>query len=159
MDTLGLLQTPEWSGLSNRAAAIYLSLLGKRKMTLSDIARESGTKRATCYEHIDSLLAKDFVVRVPVGKRMYYSAVNPKKILRDVKRIVAQFEEKIGEMERIHEEAIQRPKVSFYEGKRELRRIYDNLFKTVGEVNSIFPPAVFFENFTEEDYDEFDKSL
>jgi sugar-specific transcriptional regulator TrmB len=159
MDKAALLHAIEGTGLAHKAAAIYLSLLGKRKMTISDIARESGMKRATCYEYVDGLLAKDFIVRVPVGKRMYYSAVGPKKILGDFRKKTALFEEQLPEMLKIHDEAIQRPKISFYEGKRELRRIYDDLFKTMGEVSSIFPPAVFFENFTEEDYDEFDKSI
>ncbi len=159
MDTSGIAQALTGAGLSAKAAGIYLSLLGKRKMTISDIAHESGTKRATCYEHIDALLAQDFVVRVPVGKRMFYAAVGPMKILDTFKKRVASLEEKLPHMLEIHDQAVQKPKISFYEGKRELRRIYDDLFKTVGEVHSIFPPAVFFENFTEADYDDFDKSI
>lgn len=147
------------TGISEKAAGIYLALLGRRKMTVSEIARESNTKRATCYEHIDTLLGRDFVLRIPVGKRMYYAAVDPRRLLADFKKKAAQFEEKLPEMLEIHDKAIQKPKVSFYEGKRELRRIYDDLFNTVGEVHSIFPPGAFFENFTEADYDEFDKAL
>jgi len=159
METTGMLQALQDAGLSEKASSIYLSLLGKRKMTISDIAKESNTKRATCYEHIDTLLARDFIIRVPVGKRMYYAAVSPKKILNDLKKRTALFEEKMPDMLQMHYTAIQKPKISFYEGKRELRRIYDDLFKTVGEAYSIFPPSVFFENFTEEDYSDFDKAI
>jgi hypothetical protein len=63
------------------------------------------------------------------------------------------------EMLEIHNKATRKPKISFYEGKKELRRIYDDIFKTIGDVHSIFPPAVFFENFTEEDYNDFDKTI
>lgn len=159
MDAVGSMEALTGAGLSEKAAAIYLSLLGKRKMTISEIAHESGTKRATCYEHVDTLLSRDFIVRVPVGKRMYYAAVSPKKILGDFKKRTALFEEKLPQMLDMHDKAVQRPKVSFYEGKRELRRIYDDLFRTVGEVHSIFPPAVFFENFTEADYEDFDRAI
>lgn len=159
MDSAGNISVLKEMGLSEKASAMYLALLGTRKMTISELARASNTKRATCYEHIDSLLARDFIVRVPVGKRMYYSAVSPKKILSDFKKKTAAFEDKVGAMAEIHDEAIQRPRVSFYEGKRELRRIYDDIFKTVGEVHSIFPPSAFFENFTVEDYDEFDRTI
>lgn len=145
-------------GLPEKAALIYLSLLGKQKMTISEIARESNIKRATCYEYLDLLLNKDFVIRVPVGKRMFYSAVEPKKILTDFKRKTAHLEDKIHEMTSLHDAAVHKPRVVFYEGKREIKNIYDDIFKTVADVYTIFPPAVFFENFTEEDYTEFDRS-
>ena len=159
MDQSGLTRALEELGLTPKAASIYLSLLGTRKMTISDISRETKIKRATCYEYLDLLLSKDFVIRVPVGKRMFYAAVEPQKILNDFKKKTALFEEKVHEMAKIHETAVQKPRVVFYEGKREIKNIYDDLFKTIGDVYSIFPPATFFENFTEQDYDDFDKSI
>jgi len=62
-------------------------------------------------------------------------------------------------MSALHEHASNKPRVTYYEGKRQLKLIYEDLFKTVGDVHSIFPAATFFENFTEQDYDEFDRSL
>ena len=146
-------------GLSEKAATIYLSLLNKRRMTVAELARESGIKRATCYEHIDYLLAKGFVLREPVGKRMFYSAVKAQKILADFKKKTALLEASVEEMAQIQEEATNKPRVVFYEGKREIKNIYEDLFKTIGDVYSIFPAERFFENFTEEEYNEFDKSI
>jgi len=158
MDQAGILKALQEVGLPEKAASIYLSLLGKQKMTISDIARQSNIKRATCYEYLDLLLNKDFVMRVPVGKRMFYSAVGPKKILADFKRKTVHLEQKINEMASLHDAAVHKPRVVFYEGKREIKNIYNDIFKTVADVYSIFPPAVFFENFNEEDYTEFDRS-
>ena len=146
-------------GLPEKAAAIYVSLLSRQRMTVAQIARESGIKRATSYEHLDLLLAKGFVLRIPVGKRMFYAPVEPKKILADFKKKTALLEESVAEMAQIHDTAINKPQIVFYEGKRGLRNIYEDLFKTIGDVYSIFPPSAFFDNFTEQDYDEFDKSL
>lgn len=146
-------------GLSEKAAAMYLALLGKRRMTIAELARESNVKRATCYEYLTSLLAKGFVRREPVGKRMYYSAVNPKKILADFKKKTSVLEAGVHEMAQIQDQAIHRPRVSFYEGKREIKRIYEEMFQTIGDARSIFPPATFFENFSEEEYAEFDKMV
>lgn len=159
MDQSSFVKTIEALGVSEKAAVIYVSLLGKNRLGIAEIARESKIKRATCYEHLDTLLNKDFVVRVPVGKRMYYSAVSPKKIFEDFRTRTVRLEDKMADMLRLHEEAVKRPKVSFYEGKREIKNIYDDLFKTVGYVQSIFPADAFFESFTEQDYDEFDKSI
>jgi sugar-specific transcriptional regulator TrmB len=128
-------------------------------MTVSDISRETGVKRATCYEYLDFLLTKDFIIRMPVGKRMFYAALEARKILGEFKKKAAHFEEKVAEMEQIHSTAVQKPNVVFYEGKREIKNIYQDLFKTIGDVRSIFPASSFFENFTAQDYEEFDKAI
>ena len=146
-------------GLSEKAASIYITLLNKKKMTVAELARESGIKRATCYEHIDQLLKEGYVVRVPVGKRTFYSPIEPKRLLATYKKKVDLLQNSIEEMTAIHENAINRPKITYYEGKREIKGIYEDLFKTVGDVYSIFPASTFFENFTEEEYDEFDKAI
>ncbi|HEY4521206.1 MAG TPA: helix-turn-helix domain-containing protein [Candidatus Paceibacterota bacterium] len=159
MDQSGISKALQEIGLPEKAALIYISLLGKQKMTVSEIARESNIKRATCYEYLDLLLNKDFVVRVPVGKRMFYAAVEPKKVLSDFKKKAAHFEQKINEMAAMHDVAVNKPRIVFYEGKREIKNIYEDIFKTAADVYSIFPPLSFFENFTEEDYDEYDKLI
>ena len=146
-------------GIEEKAAHVYVALLGRPKMTPSQISRETGIKRATCYEHIDSLLIRDFVTREPVGKRTFYAAVEPRKVFNAYRKRISKIEGPILEMSTSHEHSVNRPHVIFYEGKRQLRTIYDDLFKTVGDVRSIFPAATFFENFTEQDYDEFDKAI
>ena len=159
MENLKMLESLKSMGIEEKPAAIYLSLLKRPKMTPSQIARESGVKRATCYEHLDALLSRDFVTREPQGKRMFYSAVNPHKVFREFQKKIAHIHQDIEQMSHIHNQAVNKPRVLFYEGKREIKNIYDDLFRTVGDVYSIFPPATFFERFTEEDYDEFDKSI
>jgi hypothetical protein len=116
-------------------------------------------KRATCYEQLETLLQKDFIVRTPIGKRMFYSAKNPKKLQDIMKSRYATFESAIEEMTRRYEKSTHKPGIMFYEGKREIRTIYEDMFKTVGDTYSIFPPAAFFEHFTERDYDELDVTL
>lgn len=152
-------ETLEAAGLSETEAIIYTTLLGSARMTLSEIARTSGVKRATCYQYIDLLLSKDFVVRVPIKKRMFYSAANPKKILAIAKKKYATLEAAVAEMSKQHDRSTNKPKVLFYEGKREIKHIYEDLFQTVGDAYSIFPPSAFFENFTEQEYNEFDAAI
>ncbi|HEV7449548.1 MAG TPA: helix-turn-helix domain-containing protein [Candidatus Paceibacterota bacterium] len=157
MENPALVETLAEMGLNKKSAALYLSLLGKSRMGVAELARESGIKRATCYEHLDELLQKDFVTRTPIGKRTYYSAVGPDKVLAAFKKKTAKLEERVDEMLALHERATNKPKVIFYEGKREMRRIYDDLFKTVGDTYSIFPAEEFFKSFSRQEYDEFDK--
>jgi hypothetical protein len=83
--------------------------------------------------------------------------VSPDKVLAAFKRKTAKLEERVGEILALHEQSTNKPKITFYEGKRELRRIYDDLFKTVGDTYSIFPAEEFFKSFSRAEYDEFDK--
>ncbi len=159
MEQTNPLAALEGVGLPQKAAVIYMCLLGKNRMDIAEIARESSVKRATCYEHLEQLLAKDFIVRVPVGKRTYYAANEPEKLLSDFKKRARMFEENVAHMTQMHERATNKPKVTFREGKREMKKIYEELFKTVGDAYSIFPPDVFFETFSLEEYDEFDKEV
>jgi len=146
-------------GLDEKAAKIYLALLGKTKLTPSQISRETGIKRATCYEYIDELLAKDFITREPIGKRTFYAAIAPQKVFNIFRKRISRIEGAVLEMGSLHERVVHKPHVTYFEGKRQLKMIYDDLFKTVGDVCSIFPAEAFFENFTAEDYDDFDKSI
>lgn len=146
-------------GLDEKSATVYESLLGKARMTPSQISRETGIKRATCYEHLDILLAREFVTQEPVGKRTFYVAIEPQKVFSAYKKSIAKAEGAIIEMGAKHERSINKPRITYYEGKRQLRTIYEDLFKTVGEVRSIFPAATFFESFSAEDYDQFDKEI
>ncbi len=152
-----LLRALAGAGLSDKAAAMYLSLLGKNRLGVAELAREAGVKRATCYEHLEQLLQKEFAVRVPIGKRTLYAARDPQHILRALHANTATFEQALGELSRIHAQATNKPRVTFHEGKREIRGIYEDLFKTIGDTYSIFPVEAFFKSFTEAEYEAFDK--
>ena len=156
MDTSATVQTLQELGLQEKTATVYASLLGKNRLGIAEIARTSGIKRATCYEHLEILLQKDFVIRIPIGKRTYYGAVSPQKILSDFKKRTAIFETRIDELSRLHDAAVNKPRITFYEGKREIKNIYTDLFKTVGDTYSIFPAEAFFKSFSEKEYLEFE---
>ena len=159
MDYKKLLTALEALGLPEKAATIYLALLGKQRMSVAELARDALIKRATCYEYLDLLLKKDFIVRVPVKKRILYTAASPAAVLAAYKKQIKDVEAVLGELTAMHHKAIRRPKVIFYEGKREIRKIYEEMFSTVGDAASIFPPATFFEHFSEADYEGFDKEI
>src|SRR4051812_6580516 len=101
-------------GLSEKAASIYLALLGKRRMAVAELSRQTNIKRATCYQYLDELLKRDFIIRAPVGKRILYSAASPQRILADHKRQSKDIEEVLSEINVMHEKAIHKPKVTFY---------------------------------------------
>jgi sugar-specific transcriptional regulator TrmB len=146
-------------GLSEPEAAIYAELIKSPKLTISQIARATNIKRPTCYQHIETLLAKDLILRTPVGKRTFYNAVSPRKLLSSMRERYVALESSIEDMMLQYDESTHKPRVMFYEGKREIKNIYEDIFKTIGDTYSIFPPAAFFKNFTEHEYDEYDAMI
>lgn len=158
MEKSSIIATLEAIGIENKAASLYATLLSSQRLGVAELARQADVKRATCYEHLEVLLKNNFVVRVPVGKRMYYAAVHPRKVLATYKRKAHEFENKLEAMVTLHEETINKPRITFYEGKHELNNIYENLFRTMGDSYSIFPPDAFFSNFTENEYLNFDET-
>jgi hypothetical protein len=82
--------------------------------------------------------------------------MSPKKVLAVARKRYATFEATVDELTKQYDETTHKPQVVFYEGKREIKNIYDDLLKTIGDNYSIFPPAAFFENFTEQEYYEFE---
>lgn len=152
-------QTLEALGLDDKEAKVYLALLTHQRLTVAELARHSGVKRATCYEQLETLLKKNFVVREPIGKRTYYVAHSPQKVFADFRRRTKELELGMEELITLHDRATRKPKVTYFEGKQELKGIYDDLFKTVGDVQSIFPAEEFFSNFSEKDYTDFDTAV
>lgn len=146
-------------GLNEIEAKIYGCLLDNQKMTISEISRSIDSKRTTCYQYLDNLLTKGFIIRIPIGKKMLYGAVDPRKVLQEYKKRFVNFEKNVEEMSQKYDTLVNKPKLIFYEGKRELKNIYEDLFKSVGDIYSIFPTDEFLKNFSLEEYDEYDKII
>ncbi|MEJ0053792.1 MAG: helix-turn-helix domain-containing protein [bacterium] len=158
MEHIPFIKELERIGLPDKAAVIYVSLLGKSRMGVADIVRQADVRRATCYEYLDLLLKKGFITRIPIGKRTLYAAVDPKTVAANLRKELLAFDSTAAVMSKIYERATNKPKVGFFEGKRAIKNIYEELFKTLGDTYSIFPADIFFENFTEAEYGDFDKT-
>jgi len=146
-------------GLGDLEAKIYLVLLESSKLSISEISRKSGIKRPTCYHYIELLLEKDYIKKIPTGKRMLYLAEDPKKILIDLKSKLHDFEQNLDELREKYVENSQKTKIIFYEGKKSIKKIYQDSFKSIGDIYSIFPPEAFLKHFTLDEYEKFELDI
>jgi hypothetical protein len=99
------------------------------------------------------------VIDWPGWRVMYYAAESPEKLEKALSDRIADFQKGIESIRTMRSKAANVPRVTFHEGKSEIRSIYAEIFRTIGETRSIFPPAPFFENFTVADYDSYDKEI
>lgn len=85
-------------GLSAYEAKSYLSLLERRTLTVSEIAKLATIPRTNAYEALESLLAKGYCVSKP-GKVKQYSAVDPVLLKEKAVAVLDQaFESRLSEL-------------------------------------------------------------
>lgn len=66
--------------LSSYEAKIYLAALNFDKATLTDIAKRVGMPRTAAYPPLQTLLKRGFLSIIPIKKRKYYQALEPKQL-------------------------------------------------------------------------------
>ncbi len=120
-------------GLNEKAANIYLAALSLGTSTVQDLAKACKIKRPTAYFHIEELLEEGFIEKVPLGKKDYYRAVDPKLIQQKADQQYESIQSLIPQLINRQQEAEGKPQVRFLEGRKGLQQIY----KEVAEANSI----------------------
>lgn len=122
-------------GLSDKEAAVYLSLLSSHGSSVVDIAKLTNIKRPTVYTILDSLLKKGLVSESTEGNRTRYQAEPPERLETYVTRQKTLLEEKakilkdvIPELKAMQREASDKPVVRYYEGKEGVISSLEELF-------------------------------
>ncbi len=155
-------------GLSEKEAVVYLELLRSDVMSGIELSRETGLKKPTVYVILGSLIAKDLIKEVAVGKRMHYMAEPPevlRKILDEEKAELdhqyAKINEFIFELKSIDRKPGQRPVVKFYEGKEAVKKSIHEFVSQVGyspgDDYGIYSYDHAMKTFTKQDIEEIDR--
>lgn len=146
-------------GLEPKEAGIYLAVLHLGKATIADIARKSKVKRMTVYQHIDDLLRKSLVHKTAQGKRVFYVAESPEKIVKILERKKKHFEKVLPDLKTIFGHSSHKPQIRFYEGIEGMRAIYDELTKTSQTIYGAFAADKYFSVFNEGDNERFFQNI
>lgn len=141
--------------LSLKESQVYLAILRLGQAGLTDISSKSGVKRTTIYNHLDELLKRGLIYKTAKKRRIVYCAENPRKILGLLESKKTKIEKIIPELESIYSISLNKPKVSFYEGKEGLRNIYEEITGTSKTVYSYFSPKSVFSVLSLEENHEF----
>lgn len=151
----------EKSGFNKKESSIYLAALTKTQGTVTDIARSSGLKRTTVYQHLDRLIASGFVYRTISNKRVLYGANDPGKIMSIFERKKSEIDEErrrferiVPELAAIYSRSHKKPGIEFYEGKSGLKKVYEKILRTPRNVYAIFSYDSFFRFFSHDENEE-----
>lgn len=122
-------------GLLDSEVRTYLAALKKGPQVVADLAETAGLSRQATYTAIDGLLERGLMSSVLHGKKSFYAAEHPSKLLAYAKRHQAEVDEHVEDLERtLPELEVQiggeRPVVKMFEGKEGLKAAMEDLVKS-----------------------------
>ncbi len=117
-------------GLSDKEAKVYLAALALGTAPLVQIARKAEVKLSTTHLTIATLLQRHLLVAVPKGKKTLYQAADPQLFGQTLDEQRRHFLQALPELQELYLVNLKRPRVRFYEGKPQLIKLYEEMFRT-----------------------------
>lgn len=81
-----LLQELEQFGFTEPQAKLYLAGLSAEELLMQPLAKKAGIKRTTAYYVMEELLRRGFFSIKKIGKRHYYVAATPKRLVEMIEQ-------------------------------------------------------------------------
>jgi sugar-specific transcriptional regulator TrmB len=134
--------------LSEKEAVVYLASLEIGSSTIQEIAGKSQISRSTTYEVIESLMKKGLMSALTKGKKKYFSAEGPEKLMdfidikeKELEKGKKELKAILPDLKELTRLPRERPKVRFYEGKQGIRRIQEDILriKHLGTIEEFVP--------------------
>jgi HTH-type transcriptional regulator, sugar sensing transcriptional regulator len=126
-------------GFTDSEAKIYLLSLETGPSSVQDLAKKAKVSRVTTYAVIETLTERGLMSQVQKGKKMFYTAESPERLVSFVHTRVKQMESTLREVESLIGDLklLQRgekPVVKMFEGKEGLKAIHDDILQTNPDV-------------------------
>jgi len=121
-------------GLTKKEFSVYQSLLGLKKATVLELSQISGINRPTLYRLLEKLIKKGLVSEIYEGKKHFYIAENPEKLVNFISEQRKKAQKILPILKNLEEEAVERPKIKFFEGKEGIKNLYDELLEERCEI-------------------------
>ncbi|HPA25249.1 MAG TPA: helix-turn-helix domain-containing protein [bacterium] len=120
-------------GLSDKEAKVYLAALELGGESVQNIAKKSGVHRATTYQCLEKLAESGLVTTEKIGKKIFFSGQYPHQLLTNIldkqnelKKKEVEIFNLLPELNAIFNYAKNKPRVRFFEGAEELKKVYED---------------------------------
>lgn len=120
-------------GLSEKSAQIYLTTLSLGTTTVQAIAHKANLKRPTVYLHIEELLRDGFIEKIPLGKKDYFRATDPKILEQRAQHTLSSIQAALPDLQALQSVAGGKPSVRVLEGEAGMTQVYQE----IAQANSI----------------------
>ncbi len=111
-------------GFTEKEALVYLALMELGSGTVTDIAQRAKLKRSIIYIILEGLIKRGYVSEIPETKISRYIAVEPTKILSDLKTKTASFKNLLPSLLAIYNKPAWKPKINYFEGKEAVISVF-----------------------------------
>jgi|GEM_PF-322514 len=135
-------------GFSSKEVSVYLAALELGSAPVSVLAKKARLKRPTAFEILKRLSHKGIAEFFLKKQTRYYSVIGPAKLLERYKAYVGQLEAAVPMMLAMGNAVASKPRITFYEGKEDLKRLYLDVLTSRTEILNYFLPEKVFEYFT-----------
>lgn len=127
---MDIIKTLKNLGLDEKQARVYLAMLELGESPMTDIARKANLKRPTTYLIIDELNLMGLSSEVTKGKKKYYSAVHPKRLVELIGFRAKQAENLLPELVAL-QKVSGKPKVVMLEGLTGVKVAYQEAYDSL----------------------------
>lgn len=147
---MNLQQTLKEYGLNNKEAKVYLAILALGAASITEISKKAGLKRPTVYLMIDNLIQKNLLIKTPQGKKVYYKAGNPEKLIQDLEEKKQKISVIVPYLKFLYLKHSKKPGIRFYEGRDKILQVQEEIFRAK-EIWAMFSVDNFLKVFREAD--------
>jgi len=143
-------KTLEQYGLTKKEATIYLAVLELGQGSVLEIANKTELKRPTVYIILESLIQKGVIRKVPKGTTTLFVAEDPAYLLSMLEEKEKKLKSILPLLKALHNTIGMKPQIAYYEGKNNVQKLYNDLFKakkylyfygSLKNVFTVFPQA------------------
>ena len=120
------------AGLTDAEAKVYLALLQSGSTPAGPIVKKSGLHRATTYQALQRLMEKGLASAVIKGKKRYFSAAEPQRLLDSLRERQEYVEQAVPALTNLAKGAKQKQDVAVYSGTRGIRTALDAMLGELG---------------------------
>ncbi|MCL5010789.1 MAG: helix-turn-helix domain-containing protein [Patescibacteria group bacterium] len=127
-------------GLNQKQARTYLACLELGSSTVQKISQKAGLARSTTYEILESLKEKGLITTFRRKTVKCFTAEEPEKIIREAKMKAKMLEKCLEGFNNIQLKSRFQPTVRFYQGKRGIYEVLDEILREAKELLSFNSP-------------------
>jgi HTH-type transcriptional regulator, sugar sensing transcriptional regulator len=133
-------------GLNSKEAKLYLELLAHGPLTQQELSNNTGILRQTVYDMMPNMENKGYVSFTVSGKRKYYSAIDPKTLVSNMKSTIDQFSSHLSEFSKITSQSM--PSSHTFVGIKGLKNFFSQSLESKSEIlwtiNKSFADKIFY---------------
>lgn len=120
------------AGLDKKSAAVYVALLDKGVMSLSDISRETHINRPALYDLLPRMQDLGLISQIQKHKRHFFKAESPMRVLKMYKEDHQDISERLAQIAEEQEERVhEKPIIKYFEGQKGMIFVYDDVAYTL----------------------------